>query len=88
MPSTQTIFIVAVGDLVDPDEVDAPHGARPGWGIGGSAASVAPAAHFASSSSRSRSCAEASGTRATTGSRKPSTMNLRASSGGMPRLSR
>ena len=47
-----------------------------------------PAAHFASSSWRSRSRAVSSGTRATTGSRNPRTMNFRASSGGMPRLSR
>ena len=68
-----------VGDLIDADEVDAPHAA---------ALSTVPAAHLASSSSRRRSWTSASGTRATTGSRNPSTMNLRASSGGMPRLSR
>src|SRR6187399_512742 len=61
----------AVGDLVDAEEVDPSHAAA-------SLPAAAPASHFASSILRRRTCASASGTRATTGSRKPRTMNLRA----------
>src|SRR4029078_11164270 len=71
----------ALGHLVDREQVDpAGHAAA--------LAGAGPAAHFASSRSRRSSRALSSGTRATTGSRKPSTMNLRASSGGTRRLSR
>ena len=81
----------ALGHLVDAEEVDPAttgHAAVVLSAAPPALAAMAPAAHFASSSSRRRSRADSSGTRATTGSRKPSTMNLRASSGGMPRLSR
>ena len=46
------------------------------------------AGHFCVEQARSRSWASGSGMRDTTGSRKPSTMNLRACSRGMPRLIR
>src|SRR5215210_3682312 len=71
----------AIGDLVDTEEVDPSHAAA-------LLPATTPASHFASSILRRRTWASASGTRATTGSRKPRTMNLRASSGGIPRLSR
>src|SRR3954471_21386473 len=61
----------AVGNLLDAEQVDPSHAAA-------SAPVSAPASHLASSSARRRSCASASGTRATTGSRKPMTMNFRA----------
>ena len=77
----------ALGHLVDPEEVD-PAGRAVDAGHAAAAAASRPAAHFSSSRSRRWSRAASSGTRATTGSRKPRTMNLRASSGGMPRLSR
>src|SRR5829696_1952940 len=71
----------AIGDLVDSDEVDPSHAAA-------LLPATTPASHLASSILRRRTCASASGTRATTGSRNPRTMNFRASSGGIPRLSR
>ena len=72
--STQTIRISPLPEPVGSEEVD--HAAQ---------AAVAepvvasPAAHLASRASRRRSCASSRGTRATTGSRNPRTMNLRAS---------
>src|SRR5262245_54798219 len=73
---------LALGELVLPEEVD------PAAQAAVAVPRASPSDHLASRASRRRSCASSSGTRATTGSRNPSTMNLRASSGSIPRVSR
>src|SRR5207237_7863668 len=73
---------LALGELVRAEEVD------PAAQAAVAVARASPWDHLASRASRRRSCASSSGTRTTTGSRKPSTMNLRASSSSMPRVSR
>ena len=82
---------LALGELVDAEQVD--RGGSRGASVGRQAADrrlrrpgrrpTWPPAPRAAGPARPRA-----GPATTTGSRKPSTMNLRASSGGMPRLSR